>query len=231
MEKLVYVVWKPRQQTEDEFKHALLDSAAPELLERGASGLCISVVDDAVASGARLRMGQIDPPKSGLVTFWVEQAQERAPFEQRIADLSERMAGYLVLESRPLVYEAKRGKPGQRTPGFSSVACIEPRPGLTREEFLDHWFGVHREVALETQSTFAYVRNECIRPLTEDAPPWAAIVEESFPIEALKDPAVFYAATDSPERLERNARRMLDSCRAFLDLEKIDVHPMSEYRF
>ena len=86
-------------------------------------------------------------------------------------------------------------------------------------------------MALETQSTFGYVRNEIVRALTPGAPGWAAIVEEHFPIEALTDPMVWYAAEGSQERYRQNLRRMLDSCTAFLAIERVDSHPMSEYVF
>ncbi len=231
MEKLVYLLWKPPAQADEAFKQVLLEQVVRTLRSRGVRKLKLSVVDDAVAEGARLRIGPMDPPKSALVSFWLEQAQERASLEDALMEASERIAGYLVVESRPLVNEDRTAPLCARTPGFSAVSCIEPRPGLTHAQFLEHWFDIHRDLAIETQSTFEYVRNECVRALTPAAPPWVAIVEESFPIEALGSPAVFYDAVGSPERLEKNSRRMLDSCRAFLDLRKVDSHPMSEYVF
>jgi hypothetical protein len=86
-------------------------------------------------------------------------------------------------------------------------------------------------VAVETQSTFAYVRNEIVRPLTPGAPGCAAIVEEHFPLEALTDPMVWYAAGGSKQKFQENFQRMMDSCSAFLALDRVDSHPMSEYVF
>ena len=40
----------------------------------------------------------------------------------------------------------------------------------------------------------------------------------------------WYKAEGSPETLQRNVKRMVESCRAFLDLERVESHPMSEYR-
>ena len=57
---------------------------------------------------------------------------------------------------------------------------------------------------------------------------WDAIVEETFPIEALTDPKVFYDAGDDDE-LKANADRMLESCRRFLDFEPMEWTHMSEY--
>jgi hypothetical protein len=111
------------------------------------------------------------------------------------------------------------------------VGCIEPAKGISQTDFIERWETKHRDVALSTQSTFSYVRNEVVRALSPQAPPWRGIVEEGFPIEALTDPRVFYDAVDSETRFRENAKRMVDSCLAFLSIERVDSHPMSEYRF
>ena len=90
------------------------------------------------------------------------------------------------------------------------------------------WHAVHRDVAVETQSTFSYVRNEIVRALTDRAPDWAAIVEESFPIEALSDPKVWYDC-DTDEEYQRRLVRMIGSVKAFLDLADMESIPMSQY--
>ena len=115
--------------------------------------------------------------------------------------------------------------------GLRLVTGIEPKDGMSYEDFIDHWHHEHRRCAVETQSTFAYVRNEIVRALTPGAPPFAAIVEEHFPIEALTDPMVWYAAQGSKERFERNLKWMIESCAAFLAMDRVDSHPMSEYVF
>jgi hypothetical protein len=40
----------------------------------------------------------------------------------------------------------------------------------------------------------------------------------------------WYMAEGSPAKLARNLERMLESCRKFLDLDRVESHPMSEYR-
>ena len=231
MEKLAYVLWKPAGQASDVFAKRLLGDTADALERLAARRLRINVADEHVAAGASICVGQMDPPKSALVTFWLEAAQDVVALEAELAGVSGKLAGYLVVESRPIVYERPDAPRGERTPGFNSVSCIEPRDGLPYDEFLRHWYDVHRRVVIETQSSFSYVRNEIVRPLTADAPPWAAIVEEAFPIGALSDPAVFYDAPDSEERLNENRRRMIESCLAFLALDRVESHPMSEYVF
>jgi hypothetical protein len=230
MEKLAYVVWKQGAEADERFKQRLLEQVAPQLRSH-AGKLRISVVDDDVAAGARLRLGRQNPPKAGLVSFWLEQSQERAEAEAILAAACERMAGYLVVESRPLVNRRLRAPVGERTPGFALVTCIEPKDGLSHEEFIRLWYTVQRDTALETQSTFGYVRNEVVRPLTPDAPGWAAIVEENFPLGALDDPAVFYDAVGDPAKLRAQQERMFRAVQGFLALDHIESHPMSEYDF
>ena len=230
MEKLAYVVWKRGDEPDARFAQRLLEEAAPRLRAR-AERLCISVVDDDVAAGAKLRLGKGDPPKSALVSFWLEQSQERAEAEAILRAACERIAGYLVVESRPLVNRTQRAPRGSRTPGFSLVTCIEAKDGLSHDEFIRLWYTVQRDTAIETQSTFGYVRNEIVRALTRDAPRWHAIVEENFPLGALTDPAVFYDAAGDPAKLRANQERMFRAVQGFLALDRVESHPMSEYRF
>jgi hypothetical protein len=117
---------------------------------------------------------------------------------------------------------------GERAPGANLVTCINRLPGLSDEAFLDHWNNEHRKVALETQSTIAYVRNAVVRALTPGAPVRDGIVEETFPIEALTNPHVWYNC-DNEEEYQRRLARMMESVQAFLDFEPMVSVPMSEY--
>ena len=185
MEKLAYLVWKRAGEPDARFATRLLEELAPRL-RAAAANLRISVVDDDVAAGTKLHLGKLSP--AGLISFWLEQSQERAACEALLAGACERVAGFLVVESRPLVNEARRAPPGARTPGFALVSCIEAKDGLAKDEFIRLWYEVQRDTAIETQSTFGYVRNEIVRALTPDAPRWDAIVEENFPLGALRRP-------------------------------------------
>jgi EthD domain-containing protein len=230
MEKIACVLWKPVGVPDDVYGKELR-AIAPELVRLGAMNLHINAADEHVAAGASVRVGKMEP-KAGFVTFWLHEADDlRGALHAALSAQASRVAAYLVVESIPLRNTTQLAGPGERTPGFNAVTAIVPRDGLTYDEFLHRWHTEHRVVALETQSTFAYVRNEIVRALTPDAPQWAAVVEESFPIAALGDPAVWYAAEGSPERLERHRRRMIESCLAFLALDRVESHPMSEYVF
>jgi hypothetical protein len=227
MEKLAYAVWKRPDEADATFAARLLEEAAPGLRSQ-SERLRISVVDDQVAA-AKLHLGKLAP--SGFVSFWLEQSQERAACEQVLRAACDRIAGYLVVESRPLINTAQRAAPGARTPGFALVSCIEAKDGLSKPEFIHLWYTLQRDMAMETQSTFGYVRNEVVRAVTPEAPAWDAIVEENFPIGALDDPAVFYDAVGDPEKLAQNQKRMFEAVQQFIELSRIESHPMSEYDF
>ncbi|MEE3332373.1 MAG: EthD domain-containing protein [Myxococcota bacterium] len=227
MEKLAYVLWKPEAQSSQAFRAQLVDEVAPQLRAAGAANVQISAVDDAVAAGEKLRLdGGVDA-KDAFATFWLEQSQEAGDCQALLASVSSQLAGFLVVESRPL--PNPHLKPGARTPGFSLCTCIVKRGDIERERFIELWYDVHRDVAIDTQSTFSYVRNEIVRALTPGAPDWDAIVEEGFPIEALDDPRAFYDAVGDEARFEDHLRQMIESCEAFIDLERVSSQPMSQY--
>jgi hypothetical protein len=223
MEKLVYLIFQEADLPGSELRAALLEKAAPALRAAGVREITVHVHDEDVADGAPMRRS--DPPIRAMVSFWMQNADDRGPCEDALAAHARQLAGYLVVESRPVVHEAPKG---QRTPGMNQVTCIAKKPGLDYDEFIRIWHQDHKVVAIETQSTVGYVRNVIVRKLTEGAPDWDAIVEETFPIEALTDPRAFYDAK-SEEELKRNSERMVESCQRFLDFEPLEYTHMSEY--
>lgn len=230
MEKLVYLLWKrTADANNDVFRDRLIADVPHALAALGASQIKLSISDGDVASGAALHLGARKP--DALLSFWLECIQDRGPAETLVAASVGRHAGYLVVESQALRLVTDPRKRGTRTPGFSLVGCIEPRRGVSHAEFIERWETVHRDVAITTQSTFSYIRNEVVRPVTKDAPPWTGIIEEGFPVEALTQPQAFYDAVGDERKFKVNLKAMMDSCNAFLSLEDVDSHPMSEYRF
>jgi hypothetical protein len=230
MEKLVYLLWKPPEIDDGGFRASLLGSIAERLIGLGASRLHINIVDDAVRECLGSRITRLDPPLAGMVSFWLDASDARAGCEAILAPVAQKKAGYLVQESVPIVNTRYTAPLGQRTPGVNVIACIERPSWIDEEKWLARWLVAHREVAIETQCTYAYVRNQVLLPVTPDAPPWAAIVEEGFPGEALTNPMIWYRAGGDRETMERNLARMVESCKSFLDLDRVESNPMSEYR-
>jgi len=225
MEKLVYVISRDTDAAGGDLRNALIEKAAPALRAAGASQISVNVNDEDVAAGGGVRISNSDPAICAMVSFWMDNADDRGPCEDALRASADGLAGYLVVESRPLLHAPPRG---ERMSGANLVTCINRKPGLSDEQFFDLWNNEHKAVALETQSTFSYVRNAVVRKLTPDAPDRDGIVEEGFPIEALTNPQVWYDC-DSQEEYGRRVKRMVESVTAFLDLSVIDSTPMSEY--
>ena len=181
--------------------------------------------DEAVAAGRPVRRS--DPPLRAMLSFHIDEVDARADVEAVLGALVRApLVGYRVEETRPL--EPRRPR-GQRADGMTQVSCIARRPDLEPAEFLRRWQRDHERVALETQSTVGYVRNAILETLVGRAPTaWSAIVEESFPIEALTDREAFFDAA-SPEEADARLARMLESCRRFMRLDAIEVTFVSVY--
>jgi len=223
MEKLCYLLFREDDLPGSQLREALVAKAVPALRAAGAREITLHVADEAVAAGTPLRRS--DPPIRAMVSFWMQDCGERAACEAALAPHAQRLAGYLVVESRPLVHEMPKGR---RSEGANQVTCIARKPGLSDEEFIRLWHGDHRAVAIETQSTTGYVRNTVVRRLTPGAPAWDGIVEETFPLGALDDAKVFYAARSDDDLRDRQ-QRMLQSCQRFLDFDSLEYTQMSEH--
>jgi hypothetical protein len=229
LEKLVYLLWKPEPAAVDAFRDRLLGDVAPALLAEGALRLQVNAADSAVATAAPLRMESTRPLPDAFVSLALHTHLDRRPLEQALAAVAPRLAGYLVLESEPIVNTRQRAAFGERTPGYSQLALIQRPPRLGHEHWLEIWQGGHTRVAKETQSTFRYVQNVVVRALTYNGPRFDAIVEECFPAAAMTSQHAFYDAVGDDAKLAANRKRMLESSARFIDFDKIDVIPTSEY--
>jgi hypothetical protein len=229
MEKLVYVLWKRPEMPVEAFRDDLIGPCGRRLLELGARGLAVSVADEHVLYAQGSVITHLEVPIAAVIGLWLDTHLDRAPHEEVIAASSSRYAGYLVLESVPIVNSTRKAALGERTPGVNTIGFLEKPERLTYPEWLELWQGRHTGVAVETQSTFLYIQNAVVRALGGAAPPWVAIVEEGFPREALTDQKVFYDAGESDEKLEENRSRMIESCRRFIDFEHLESHVFSQY--
>jgi hypothetical protein len=229
MEKLVYVLWKRTDATREELRDALIGDVAKTLAEAGARRLAVSAADEHVGYAQGSVISHLDAAIDAVVTFWLDTHLDRAPHQQALQRVSARCAGYLVLESVPLVNTSNIAAPGERTPGINTIAFLEKPDRLSYDEWLEIWQGSHTAVGIETQSSFLYIQNAVVRALTEGAPAWVAIVEEGFPADALRDPMVFYDAGDSEQKLAENRGRMIASCRRFIDFDRLESHVFSQY--
>jgi hypothetical protein len=228
VEKLVYLLRQSDAVSGPSLRDALIEKTAPRLREGGAIHVQVNVHDEDVAQET-IRISKLSPPIRAMVSFWMEDSDTRAVCERSLAENALVLHGYLVVESVPVLNRKHVVPHGERTPGANTVTSVKKKAGLPYEDFIEIWHGYHARVAIETQSTFGYVRNEIVRPLTAGAPAFDAVVEENFPLEALTDPWVFYDYARSQEEYQARLDRMLDSVGRFLDPDFIESHPTSEY--
>jgi hypothetical protein len=230
MEKAVYILWRRPEDSKEAFSARLRGDVADELLRLGVRGLQANVADDDVAA-AMLRMATLEPQMEAVVSVWLDTVMDRVrrPVEDALARAAARVEGYLVTESEPMRNTTHPPVPGSRTFGLANMAFIRRPSELPREQWLDAWQNHHTEVALDTQSTFGYVQNVVVRPLTADAPAVDGIVEELFPPEAMTDLHAFYDAIGDDDKLAKNMAAMMESIGRFGAGESVDVVPTSQY--
>jgi hypothetical protein len=229
VEKLFYVIWRPAGLEMGALRAELLGPTAERLRAAGAQRLKCLLADEWTEPLGRARIARSRPPIAGAVSFWLDCVDRRRPLEAALASCTSRLAGYLVTESVPIANTTRRAPPGSRTPGTTMLTLLERPARLDPDAWLGFWNELHTPLAVEIQCTYLYLRHVVVRRLQLDAPPWAGIVEEGFPTEAVTDPMLWYRAQGSAERLRENLGRMLASVRSFLDVERLESLPMSEY--
>ncbi|GAB5450653.1 MAG: EthD domain-containing protein [Halioglobus sp.] len=231
MEKIQYALWKKAAQEADAFRDELLQQVAQPLCDvPGVHGIRLCVADSAVAPANGRRMQSAPSVPDAMLSLWVDDAGAAANWEPLIDGHVQRRNGYLVTEAEPLInQQAHPTRPGDRMYGMCHVVFMSHPQSQTTEEWFSVWKDSHTEVAIETQSTFGYRQNVVVRLLGEDTPHCHAIVEENFPPEAMTDDHAFYATGGDEAVLQKHMTAMMESCSRFIDFERIDVIPMSEY--
>lgn len=232
MEKVVYAIWRDPS-VDAEAHNTCLREKVGEALSKtdGVLAVQVNVSDEAVAPASAIRQVNTKPQMDSTVQIWLYSASDRfrAPLDEIISNNVGRMAAYLATESQPIPNTLHRPKPGERTDGFSQVVFLQRPPRLTYGAWLDNWLRLHTNVGIETQSNFEYIQNVFVRSLTYGAPQYDAMVEECFPAEAMTNPQAFYNAVGNEEKFQKNLATMMESCQRFIDFDRIDVVPTSQY--
>ena len=226
MEKIIYSLFG--------IGNADLRSELPsKLANAGASNIRINVSDDAVAPADPLKQTRGEPLPDGIVQCWLPTTNPgmRQEIDAIVAGVADRFAAWLVAESQIIENEEHPAQAGERTHGFAQMAFLTLPENMDWQDWRKVWRDGHTQVAIDTQSNFEYVQNLIVEPLTENAPPFVAIVEECFPPEAMTNPLVFFDAVGDQEKFDRNLAAMMDSCARFITPGTIDVLPTSQYDF
>ena len=227
MEKVIVALRRP--DTDDEWVARLCGPVAAALLDLDLPGVTLNLRDGAVRDSL-MTLTTLDPPVQGFVSLWTQQYYGAAIDEalRRLRAESEDVAAYLVTESVPM--PPPGSPPGERASGMANMALLRRPAELDEQTWLRRWHHDHTPVAIATQSTFGYVQNCVVRPLTAGAPPLSAIVEELFPIEAVGSLHAFFGAADDADLTDR-LNRMVASTAAFGANVDVDTVPTGRYVF
>lgn len=227
MEKVIVALRAPG--ADDAWVQGMCGPVAESLLALDVPGLTVNV-RDAPVRDSLMTLTALDPPVQGFVSLWTRQhyGDQLSSALEVLAAQADRLSAYLVTESVPM--PPPDAPLGRRVPGLANVALLRRPADLDEATWLTRWQRDHTPVAIETQSTFGYVQNYVVRALTEDAPPLSAIVEELFPIEAVRSLHAFFGAADDAELADRMGR-MVASTAAFGANQNIDTVPTGRYVF
>src|SRR3954470_22542087 len=236
MEKLIYLVWDRPSRSGNDVRTQLIDEIAPKLLACSPRGLQMDIDDDeATKVKSMVAVPADELPVRALVSIWVDAHDTRGQYEEVLAAVGIRRAGYLVTESLYRDYGDNEHAPardwpdGQRSPGIITLSVFDKPAGVDDETFYGHWYGHQSPMSEDMQPRSRYVRNAVVRTMTPGAPRYRAIVEESWPsVDHVTNLPTFFGAS-SNEELGENIRVMLDSTKLLYDPATMRNYPLSEY--
>ena len=228
MEKLAYQLWKKDDDSLDAFKDALLNNLKRDIAEL-VSALQINIADSDVEPANNLAQSNYPPAPNAVIFIKVKSYFLADTLESFLEKITSKVHGFIVSESI-ILDNSEKSPLGSRSEGFSQVVLLEKPETMSAFDWFDYWTNFHTKIAIQTQSNFIYVQNTVVRPLQKASPSFIAIIEECFPLEAMKDPEVFYNAKNNPEQFAKHLQIMMESCEKFIDFKKIEVIPTSRYR-
>jgi hypothetical protein len=151
---------------------------------------------------------------------------DEVPPIKRLQQIAEQLGASLYrCEGRmPLAIELS---PNERYPGTVQLCCFRCSAGLGEEALVEHWYGEHTTIAIDTQNTEGYRQN---RVLEHWGHQLDGIVEEYFPIECADSLTDFFADGDKPEAMMANIEKLTASSEKILDLDQSSVIHLTETR-
>ncbi len=235
MHKLVLVLWDGAPRDGVSRRQVLMERCVPALQDAGVRYLSVLVRDDKANVPAPSPFPLFGERATGLVNAWVEDLQSFGSLETILHDAGFRVAGYRVEPSTYSDYgDNVHAKPrswpdGTRSPGVTAVSLLERPRRLDRETWIARWHGVMSPVSEAIQPRTRYVRNLVLESLSQHAPPFEGIVEESWPSAYhVRNPFLFYGAR-GPLSLLRNVWAILVAVTGFLTLWRVQTSMMSEW--
>ncbi len=191
-EKLIFFFQRAPQLSREEFCRRYLEVHAPLVVQRfpRLRGFVVN-----------LNIGREEPgdptdvfaEADAITEFWFDSFDDFADLSRRYDSPEGREAvesdwqaltgstiGYRVVERVERDNERSWAL-GERSPGMKMIAALRRAPGLTHEQFVDHWLNTHVPLALEhVLGMWRYVTNVVAAPLWPGAPDIDGIVEVHY---------------------------------------------------
>lgn len=187
----------------------------------GATRLQVNV-DDAPVSRA-MRIASSAEPIGAIVSVWT--SGDPTEVVAVLRALPARVAGWAVEERQPI--RPPDSPDGERLDALANVALIRRPDELSEQEWLHRWRVDHTPIAIETQASFGYVQNLVLEPVTDQAPPVSALVEELFPTAGIDDLHAFYGSGGDDDELNARLARLMASVTRIGADRGIDLVPTS----
>lgn len=192
--------------------------------QRQSAYLCLN--NDFIKPAEPLAILNTTHPKQGFICFWQQTPQLPQGLSNLLAKHQVTFQDYIACESKPLSLDkANFNNQSKRVAlkHFHQVALLKKPEALSHQQFLDTWLNDHTTIAIETQSTFSYTQN--ILNAVKQRGEWPlmdAMVEESFPLEAMTNREVFFNSAGNEEQMNSRQQTMINSCLRFIDFDNFD---------
>lgn len=232
----MYLCWLPDTLSPEGARDLMIDEVGDALLALAPHALTIDVDDEASQIPAPAAQPEGEAPIRAIVSIWLDCHDRSGAVLETLADATERVEGYSVVESLYRDYggnqwsEPRDWPDGVRSPGPLTVAVFEQHPDFDWEAWVRFWHERQSPMSEAVQPRTRYVRNGVFRTLTPDAPPYKAIVEEAWPsAESITDPMQFFCGDGDPERMKANINTMIETTMGFIPYETMRNVTLSEW--
>ncbi len=226
----LYILWRPADQSVNDFKGALLNHTGPQLISYTPlfRKITIRVIDPAIKSiTLRERPRNSDGAiLSALISVVLDKNDTGGGLNIAaiIDPTGNYVAGYKTAVTIPREYD-KNWDDGDVSPGIVLISFFRRLPGISDEEFKSHWFCSHTPLSLEVHPLFRYERNVIKGMITQNAPDYEGIVPENLrEVKDLTNIKRFLGG-----KLVRNGIRINIDFKRFIDNSTIEVAAMREY--
>lgn len=224
MEKLVYLL--DRGSSPGTLQQSLSKDIAPALQKAGARNIVLNIadLDGTVSSSAPQRIAGNWQDAGAVVSLWVDSVDCHKQLETILATSGCHLDGYLVTESVPQNCEQNWGH-AERRPGVTQFTAHGKPEAISEADFYQNW-REHTELSFALHPLrWSYIRNAVVRPLTNKAPAYRALVMEHFKtLEDFTDESRYFG---DPAVVQK----MYEELAGFCDFESIMTGPMSEYHY